>query len=63
MRYCSWEGREFPDADFELVGQQYVHKEIVPSHNSFGELVGEDGGIPEAGIPAPDADIFDDYQP
>jgi hypothetical protein len=58
MRYCSWEGREFPDADFELVAQQYVHKEVVPQHNTMGELVGGESGIPEADLPLPAPDDF-----
>ena len=56
MRYCSWEGREFPEDAFEPDGTQFVHKEVLPRHNSLGELVGDPGEIPEADLPFGDPD-------
>jgi hypothetical protein len=50
MLYCSWEGREFPDTEFEVVGTQYVHT-AHPRHNTLGELVDIDGRTVEPGIP------------
>jgi hypothetical protein len=57
MRYCSWEGREFPESAFELDGGQHVHKDVLPRHNTLGELVDDNGELPNADLPlgGPDA--------
>jgi hypothetical protein len=42
--FCQYEGEEFPDADFETVGADRIHKGRVPKHNTFGQLIEEDDG-------------------